>query len=149
MASSPTTLLNTTPEHSSDVDAAEFVLHDIERLRHWNHEDIMKGILQRAGSIDSLDDKALDSIFTTADLVLFAGTLHGRVQWEWSSQGRYQAELLGTVSLRPCLDRFGLETRLTHVLRTDPQATCSLSVALKARMQGGHTTGFHTIARAI
>jgi len=156
------------PNHtlsSRDLEAAGFVLHHMERQRHRNHEDILKGLIKRTGRIDDLDDKALDGILTTADSVFFAGTLKGRVQWEWSSQDRYHNELIGTTALRRCSDRDGYETLIVlsaPILKSYDRRLllsaflhelihCYLFIrcGFEARMQGGHTDGFHRIARAI
>jgi len=144
------------PNHtlsSRDLEAAGFVLHHMERQRHWNHEDILKGLIKRAGPIDDLDDKA--------------GTLYGRVQWEWSSQDRYHNELIGTTALRRCSDRDGYETLivLSAPILKNPKYDrrlllsaflhelihCYLFIkcGFEARVQGGHTDGFHKIAKAI
>ena len=159
------------PNHtliSRDEEAARKVLDHIERgPSRWNHEDILKGLIKRADPNGDLDDKALAGILTTADSVFFAGALSGRVQWEWSSQDRYQTELIGTTALRRCSDRDGFETLvvLSAPILKNPKYDrrlllsaflhelihCYLFIkcGFEARMQGGHTPGFHLIARAI
>lgn len=151
-----------------DREAARKVLDHMDRGYYSrNHEDILKGLIKRADPNGDLDDNALAGILTTADSVFFAGTLSGRVQWEWSSQDRYRTELIGTTALRRCSDRDGFETLIVlsePILRNsnyDRRLLLSaflhelihcylfIKCGFEARMQGGHTDGFHTIARAI
>jgi hypothetical protein len=156
------------PNHtltSRDLEAARFVLNHMERgPSRWNHEDIFKSLINRH---DHIDDQALDGILTTADSIFFSETLYRRVQWEWSSDDRYQTELIGTTALRRCSDRDGFETLIVlsaPILRNpkyDRRLLLSaflhelihcylfIKCGFEARMQGGHTTGFHMIARAI
>lgn len=114
-----------------------------------------------------MDDYALAGILTTADTLFFDGVLSGRVQWEWSSQARYRTELIGTTALRRCIDRDGFETLivLSDPILTDQRYDrrlllsaflhelihCYLFIqcGFEARMQGGHTEGFHRIAGII
>jgi hypothetical protein len=159
------------PNHTltlRDEDAARKVLDHMARgPSRWNHEDILKGLIKRADPHGDLDDKALAGILTTADSVFFAGALSGRVQWEWSSHDRYKTELIGTTALRRRSDRDGFETLivLSKPILQNPRYDrrlllsaflhelihCYLFIkcGFEARMQGGHTNGFHIIARAI
>ena len=159
------------PNHTltlRDQDAAQRVLdHMRSGPSRWSHEDILKGLIKRADPHGDLDDKALAGILTTADSVFFAGALSGRVQWEWSSDDRYKTELIGTTALRRCQDRDGFETLivLSKPILQNPRYDqrlllsaflhelihCYLFIkcGFEARMQGGHTDGFHTIAREI
>jgi hypothetical protein len=159
------------PNHTltcRDDEAAQKVIDHLERgPSRRNHEDILKGLIKRADPNGDLDDKALAGILTTADSVFFAGALSGRVQWEWSSQERYKTELIGTTALRPCSDRDGFETlivlsepilknkkydrRLLLSAFLHELIHCYLFIkcGFEARMQGGHTDGFHTIAKTI
>jgi hypothetical protein len=151
-----------------DEEAWRQVVDHLERgPSRWNHEDILKGLIKRADPHGDLDDKALLGILTTADSVFFAGALAGRVQWEWSSQERYENELIGTTALRPRSNGDGFETlivlsepilknkkydgRLLLSAFLHELIHCYLFIkcGFEARMQGGHTEGFHIIARAI
>ena len=157
------------PQHDntfiySDGDAARRVERHFRRRKHERSERILRGLIERA---DSLDDVALDSILTTTDSIFFHGALSRRVKWEWSSDDRYQTELIGTTALRRCTDRKGFETLiiLSQPILKNPcydrrlllsaflheLVHCYLFIqcGFRARMEGGHTQGFHTIAEII
>ena len=154
----------------TDAEAECMVENHFRRLQsHGKHERILRKLIKRDDPLDdgSLDDDALASILTSADAVFFDGALSRRVQWEWSSQDRYRTELIGTTALRRCVDRDGFETLivLSEPILKDPRydrrlllsaflhelVHCYLFIlcGFKARMQGGHTKGFHTIVRII
>jgi len=159
------------PNHtltSRDEEAARKVVDHLDRGHsRRNHEDILKGLIKRADPNGDLDNDALDGILTTADTVFFDGALSGRVQWEWSSQERYKTELIGTTALRQRSNGDGFETLivLSAPILKNPRYDrrlllsaflhelihCYLFIkcGLGARMQGGHTNGFHSIAQAI
>lgn len=159
------------PNHtltSRDEEAARQVVDHLDRgPSRWNHEDILKVLIKQADPNGDLDNNALDGILTAADTVFFDGALYGRVRWEWSSQERYKTELIGTTALRRRSDGDGFETLivLSAPILKNPKYDrrlllsaflhelihCYLFIkcGLGARMQGGHTNGFHTIARAI
>lgn len=158
----------------ADSEAARRVEFHFQNKRlssssHRKHERILKKLIRRGAPLDtgSLDDDALAGILTTADTLFFDGVLSGRVQWEWSSGERYRNELIGTTALRRCLDRDGFETLIVlsePILRSPAfdrrlllsaflheLIHCYLFIlcGFEARMQGGHTLGFHRIAGII
>jgi hypothetical protein len=153
-----------------DEEAARRVEYHFKRLpSHRKHKRYLRTLIKRDDPLDDgdLDDNALDSILTTADSVFFDGALSGRVQWEWSSQDRYRTELIGTTALRRCIDRDGFETLivLSEPILKDPKydrrlllsaflhelVHCYLFIlcGFEARTEGGHTKGFHAIAKII
>ena len=127
---------------------------------------ILRGLIM---SSNARDDEALDSILFTADSVFFAGDLADRVTWEWSddhSQPRYKNELIGTTSLRhavqggietlivlskPILCSSNYDRRLLLSAFLHELIHCYLFIkcGFDARVKGGHTQGFHTIADII
>ncbi|CZR55196.1 uncharacterized protein PAC_05082 [Phialocephala subalpina] len=147
----------------------EFQFSSAKRLSsssYRKHERYLRKLINdpRGGPVD---DQALEGILTTADTLFFDGVLSSRVQWEWSSQSRYRTELIGTTALRPCTNREGFETLivLSEPILRDPRYDrrlllstflhelihCYLFIlcGFEARMQGGHTAGFHRIAGII
>ncbi|TVY28297.1 hypothetical protein LHYA1_G003689 [Lachnellula hyalina] len=141
------------------------------RSERSKHERILRRLIRLDHRLDTedgeIDDKSLAGIVTTADSVFFGGALAGRVQWDWSSEERYQTELIGTTALRHCADGNGIETLivLSEPILKNPQydrrlllsaflhelVHCYLFIqcGFEARIEGGHTPGFHTIARII
>lgn len=115
----------------------------------------------------SLDAHTLSRLFTTADAVFFNGALSGRVCWEWSSAPRYISELVGTTALRrrragggfeclivlsePLLTGTNFERRLAVGVFLHELVHCYLFVTcgFEAKLQGGHTDGFHRIVDVI
>lgn len=150
----------------SDEEAAGRVKSHFRRLPpHGTHERILRHLIQ---SHVSIDKDALDSILTTVDSVFFSGVLSGRVRWDWShpSQQRYHTELIGTTALRPAAQG-GYETLivLSDPILKNPDYDrrlllsaflhelihCYLFIlcGFDARLKGGHTDGFHSIAGII
>jgi hypothetical protein len=150
----------------SDEEAARKVEIHFKRLpHHGKHERILRNLIESQTPIDAA---ALDSILTAADSVFFGGVLSRRVRWEWSHplQERYQTELIGTTALRPAAQG-GYETLIVLsapiLQHPDYDRRLLLSAFLHelvhcylfircgfgARLQGGHTDGFHTIASII
>ncbi|KAE8448560.1 hypothetical protein EG329_009441 [Mollisiaceae sp. DMI_Dod_QoI] len=158
------TLTYADSEAARRVEKFHFSSKRLSSASHRKHERILRKLINRD---DPLDDHALDGILTTADTLFFDGVLSSRVQWEWSSQERYQNELIGTTALRRCADRDGYETLivLSEPILQDPRYDrrlllsaflhelihCYLFIlcGFEARMQGGHTKGFHHIAGII
>jgi hypothetical protein len=156
-----------------DLEAARRVECHLRRLpSHSKHERILRKLIQRDDPLenpsDGLDDHALAGILTTTDLVFFDGVLSGRVHWEWSSQLRYQTELIGTTALRRCVGREGFETLIvlsspilenpifdnrkllmSTFLRQLVHCYLFICCGFEARTHGGHTEGFHIIASVI
>ncbi|PSS12738.1 hypothetical protein M430DRAFT_174621 [Amorphotheca resinae ATCC 22711] len=160
------------PRHSdtftaySDEEAARRVeIHFKHLLPHGKHERILRNLIE---SPFPIDEKALDSLLTAADWVFFCGVLSGRVRWEWShpSQERYRTELIGTTAFRPAAQG-GYETLivLSDPILNHPDydrrlllstflhelVHCYLFIqcGFVAKLQGGHTDGFLTIASII
>ena len=150
----------------SDEEAVSRAKAHFRRLSpHGAHERILRHLIQSQVPIDK---DALDSILTASDSVFFAGELSGRVTWDWShpSQQRYQTELIGTTALRPA-SQGGYETLivLSDPILRNPHYDrrlllsaflhelihCYLFIlcGFDARLKGGHTDGFHAIARMI
>ncbi|KAG9237360.1 hypothetical protein BJ875DRAFT_362478, partial [Amylocarpus encephaloides] len=114
-----------------------------------------------------LDDKSLLGILTACDTIFFAGDLAGRVEWEWSSLERYREELIGTTAFRRRADGQGFETLIIlsePILRNSRYDRrlllsaflhelihCYLFIrcGFDARIDGGHTKGWHRIAKII
>ena len=153
----------------SDYEAASRVRSQIRRNPpDGQHERILRRLIDSREPIKRDDVKALDSALTAADVLFFDGSLKGRVRWDWShpEEVRYQSELIGTTALRPA-QQGGYETL---IVLSDPILNSSrydrrllLSTFLHelihcylfilcgfdARSKGGHTAGFHLIAKII
>ncbi|RKF61267.1 hypothetical protein OnM2_043035 [Erysiphe neolycopersici] len=154
-----------------DVSAAARVQNSFRRLpKDSKYERILRGLIRRHEPLNSgfmLDDSALESILTAVDTLFFYGALAGRVQWEWSSDLRYRTEIIGTTALRRCTRRGGFETliilsepllrnasydrRLLLSTFLHELIHCYLFIkcGFEARVEGGHTAGFHQIAEMI
>jgi hypothetical protein len=166
------TLYEPQPDYTfSDEQAARRVERHFRRLKSQKsqkHERILRDLVQRDEPLDDNEvDQYLLSILTAADSVFFGGVLSGRVKWEWSSQSRYHAELIGTTALRRCPDREGIETLIVlsaPILRSEiynhrlllsaflhelVHAYLFIMCGFNARSQGGHTDGFERIVTAI
>lgn len=138
------------------------------------HERILRRLIKLDDPLDQgfINDESLGSIITAADSIFFGGALKGRVQWDWSSEERYRTELIGTTALRhrpdgDGPDDGGIETLivLSEPILRNPKydrrlllsaflhelVHCYLFIlcGFEARMEGGHTPGFHKIARII
>jgi hypothetical protein len=166
---------NTLTLRADDEEAArrvEFHFRQVpyhRRSERTKHERILRRLIRLDHPLDDgeIDDKSLAGIVTTADSVFFGGALAGRVQWDWSSEERYQNELIGTTALRHCSDGDGIETLivLSEPILRNPKydrrlllsaflhelVHCYLFIlcGFEARIEGGHTPGFHAIARII
>jgi hypothetical protein len=156
---------NTLPTYSDEEAAGWVDSHFRRLLPHGKYERRLRCLID---SREPIDNDALDSILTATDFVFFDGALKGRVRWEWSdsSQSRYRTELIGTTALRHA-QRGGYETLivLSSPILKDPKYDrrlllsaflhelihCYLFICcgFHARMKGGHTYGFHVIAKII
>jgi hypothetical protein len=154
-----------------DEEAARRVQAHLKRLPYPSdkHERFLRKLIKPDDTLDGgvPDDDALDSILTAADSVFFDGVLSGRVQWEWSSQYRYRNELTSSTALRRCLnhDRFETLIVLSEPILKNPRYDRRLLLSIflhelihcylfilcgfDAKRDGGHTNGFHIIARTI
>lgn len=165
------------PQHNytlipcSDREAACSVKSCFKSLATHGHNKHVRYLRTLIESPVDLDDQALDSILIGADAVFFDGALSGRVRWEWShpSQLRYETELIGTTALRPASPPlgYGYETLivLSRPILCNPDydrrlllsaflhelVHCYLFIrcGFEARIKGGHTEGFHSIAELI
>jgi hypothetical protein len=158
----------------SDESAAEevkrhFRSRNTKSRRKTRHEQILRKLIKLDHPLDDgeIDDESLLGIVTTCDSIFFNHTLAGRVRWEWSSQEQYHSELIGTTALRKCVDKEGYETLiiLSEPILRSPQYDrrlllsaflhelihCYLFIrrGFAARIEGGHTKGWHTIAKII
>ncbi|KAH8679900.1 hypothetical protein BGZ60DRAFT_525097 [Tricladium varicosporioides] len=162
----------------TDKTAADLVERHFRQVPHGRkrertkHERILRRLIKLDDPLDdgTIDDEALLGILTTCDSIFFGGALAGRVSWEWSSQDRYQYELIGKTALRQCADRKGFETLIIlsePILKSSSYdrrlllktflhelVHCYLFIqcgfeARGRKGEGGHTEGFHTIAKII
>jgi len=158
---------------TSDSEAARQVQEHYNRIQRIElfpdeqPERILRGLIN---SQETVDDVALDGIMSAANHVFFHEALTGRVNWEWShpSQERYMTELVGSTALRYANPRKGgvetlivLSTPLLKIPNTDRRLVlcaflhelihCYLFIqcGFGARIKGGHTDGFETIAAII
>jgi hypothetical protein len=153
-----------------DKEAARKVEIHFHRLAPYNPEKglLWSLILRLIKNPSRVVDLALDQIMNLSDLVFFGGALSGRVRWEWSdpSQERFETELIGMTALRPAAQG-GYETLivLSSPILTHPDydrrlllsaflhelVHCYLFIqcGFKARLNDGHTDGFHRIVSII
>lgn len=149
----------------SDAQAARIVEDHFENV--YTAQKAERTKLHRLLDSGGNDDEFLGHVLETSNHVFFGGALTRRVAWEWSSQERYQTELIGTTALRRCLDGNGYETLIVlsePILKSSEYdrrlllytflhelVHCYLFIrcGFEARIDGGHTEGFHAIARLI
>lgn len=155
---------------ASDEEAAHKVRDHIDRRQSFSdnqHERKLYGLIN---SQEPMDDIALDAVMSAVNYVFFGEVLTGRVAWDWShpSQERYLNELVGSTALRYAnFPKTGVETLIilsTPLLKssdTDRRLVlcaflhelihCYLFIkcGFGARIKGGHTKGFETIAAII
>lgn len=131
------------------------------------HEQELRNLICKHG-LPHIDSDALDRILAAVDSVFFRGALIGRVRWGWShpEEARYMTEIVGTTALKraaqggyetlivlsdPILNQSGCHPRLLISAFIHELIHCYLfiSCGFKARREGGHTDGFHTIAAII
>jgi len=155
---------------TSDQEAARQVQTHFDRIQSFPDEQperILRGLIN---SKEPMDNDALDGILLAVNYVFFDEVLTSRVNWEWShpSQERYKMELVGSTALRYANPSKGgvetliiLSTPLLKTPNTDRRLVlcafmhelihCYLFIrcGFGARIKGGHTDGFETIAAII
>jgi hypothetical protein len=156
----------------SDESAACRVRNPLNKAQdQWETEE-ERGLRWLIDSNTSINKEALLSIQDAVNNIFFNGVLSDRVKWEWSHQSdeRYKTELVATTALRESTDQYdqyGYETLivLSKPILTDPAYDrrlilsafihelihCYLFIlcGFNARIKGGHTDGFHRIAKVI
>jgi len=157
-----------------DAEAAWLVAQHMASYRRRfpdsQHERILRSLIQpkSRGAEFSIDDAALESIFSAANALFFHNRLSHRVRWDWShaSSAQYEREIIGTTALRraavggyetlivlsqPILRdrkynrRLLISTFLHELIHSYMFICCGFS----ARACGGHTEGFRQIARMV
>lgn len=158
-----------TDDMAADKVERHFAKHR-RRGRDSKTERVLRSLINpksRAADFD-LDNEALESIFYAVNEIFFYGCLKGRVRWDWSDafDTRYHSRIVGTTALREATEG-GYETLIVlsqHYLQ-DKRYNRRLLIStfihelvhsylfvqcgFKARRSGGHTEGFHRIARLI
>ncbi|KAK9779641.1 hypothetical protein SCAR479_03248 [Seiridium cardinale] len=163
----------------SDMKKDEQAANRVERYFAQHHkwgrdskaERILKSLISPRSSPGrefEIDDAALNNIFRATNEIFFFGCLRNRVKWDWSdgSNERYHTQIIGTTALRAAKDG-GYETLiiLSHRYLKDKRYNRRLLIStfihelihsylfircgFKAKRFGGHTRGFHRIARLI
>jgi len=155
---------------TSDTEAARLVQDHYDRIQSFPDEQperILRGLIN---SQEAVDDVALDGIMLAMNYVFFHEVLTSRVIWEWShpSQERYKTELVGSTALRyanpgkggvetlivlssPLLKAPNTDRRLVLCAFLHELIHCYLFIqcGFGARIKGGHTDGFESIAAII
>lgn len=157
-----------------DAAAAQRVREHMTTFKRRNpdskHERVLRNIIspKTAASTYPLDNEALESIFLAANEIFFHGRLSKRVTWDWShsSSPHYDSSIIGTTALRRASNR-GFETLivLSSPILQDRKYSRRLLIStflhelihsylficcgFRARHCGGHTPGFHSIARLV
>lgn len=141
-----------------------------QRFPDSKHERILRSIINPKpyAAEYAIDNEALGSIFFAANEIFFNGRLSQRVTWDWShsSSSQYDSSVIGTTALRRASKR-GFETLivLSSPILQDRKYSRRLLVStflhelvhsylficcgFRARHHGGHTPGFHKIAKLI
>lgn len=163
----------------SDMKKDQQAAHRVERHFAQYHkpgrdskaERILKSLISPRSSPGrefEIDDAALNNIFRATNEIFFFGCLRNRVRWDWSdvSNKQYHTQIVGTTALRAAQDG-GYETLivLSQSYRNDRRYNRRLLIStfihelihsylfircgFKAKRFGGHTMGFHRIARLI
>ncbi|KAH8204025.1 hypothetical protein TruAng_001836 [Truncatella angustata] len=145
--------------------------HYHKRARDSKAERILKSLISpksSPGKEFEIDGAALNNIFRATNEIFFFGSLRNRVKWDWSdgSNERYHTQIIGTTALRAAKDG-GYETLivLSHRYLKDRRYNRRLLIStfihelihsylfircgFKAKRFGGHTVGFHQIAKLI
>ena len=160
----------------TDEEAARIVVEQkaefLRRHPDSAHERILRSLVHpRAAEADfELDDAALGSLFSATNEIFFGGRLTSRVDWDWShwSTGdKYAAKIIGTTAMRRSRRLLGYETLivLSSPILRDARYSRRLLISTflhelihsylfimcghRARLCGGHTTGFRKIASLI
>ncbi|KAK0384123.1 hypothetical protein NLU13_8212 [Sarocladium strictum] len=166
------------PSLLSDFAAAQLVHKHLSNVnRHARHARILRALVYPKTPSKSrdftIDEDALESIFSAANDLFFANKLRGRVRWDWShpdmaSAGRYDCAIVGTTALRKRRGpKGGYETLivLSSPILKDTKYNRRLLISTflhemihsflfvmcgrKAGINGGHTEGFRRIAADI
>lgn len=157
-----------------DAVAAQRVRHHMDTFRQRSPDSKSERILRSLinpkpyAAEYEIDNEALESIFFAANEIFFNGRLSQRVTWDWShsSSPQYDSSVIGTTALRRASKR-GFETLivLSSPILQDRKYSRRLLIStflhelihsylficcgFGARRYGGHTPGFHTIAKLI
>ncbi|ROT43624.1 hypothetical protein SODALDRAFT_43529 [Sodiomyces alkalinus F11] len=160
------------------LEDAEAAWHVEQRLavarrrgKDSQHERILRSLIRpRSREAEfSIDNAALESIFSAANEIFFHNRLSRRVAWDWShaSSTQYQHHIIGTTALRRSRLLGGFETLivLSDPILNDKMYNRRLLIStflhelihsylficcgFKARHNGGHTPGFRRIAELI
>ncbi|KAJ0385158.1 hypothetical protein COL922a_006897 [Colletotrichum nupharicola] len=176
--SSDTSIYNLAEDEDSrllDDDAAARMVEDRlhlnrRRAKDTQRERILRSLIQpRSRHAEfSIDNAALESIFSAANEIFFHNCLSQRVTWDWShaSSAQYKEHIIGTTALRRS-KMGGFETLivLSNPILKDKKYNRRLLIStflhelihsylfikcgIKARHCGGHTPGFRRIAELI
>ncbi|KAF6838589.1 hypothetical protein CPLU01_02390 [Colletotrichum plurivorum] len=140
------------------------------RKKDTQHERILRSLIRpRSRHAEfSIDNAALESIFSAANEIFFNCSLSQRVTWDWSheSSAQYQDHIIGTTALRrsklggfetlivlsdPILRdrRFNRRLLISTFLHELIHSYLFIKCGIKARHCGGHTPGFRRIAGLI
>ncbi|KAI1855568.1 hypothetical protein JX265_005971 [Neoarthrinium moseri] len=145
--------------------------HYHSRARDSKAERILKSLISprsTPGDEFEIDNAALQSIFSAANEVFFHGSLKNRVRWDWSdgSNMSYHTQIIGTTALRVAQDggfetlivlssrylkdrRYNRRLLISTFLHELIHSYLFIRCGFKAKRFGGHTSGFHRIARLI
>lgn len=167
------------PSLLSDFAAAKIVHKHLSTVnRHARHARILRTLVYPKTPVSSrdftIDDDALQSIFSAANDLFFANKLRGRVTWDWShpdmaSSGRYEYAIVGTTALRkrkgprgggyetlivlssPILrdTKYNRRLLISTFLHEMIHSFLFIMCGRKAGINGGHTEGFRKIAADI
>lgn len=167
------------PSLLSDFAAANLVHKHLSTVnRHARHARILRTLVYPKTPVSSrdftIDDDALQSIFSAANDLFFANKLRGRVTWDWShpdmaSSGRYECAIVGTTALRkrrgprgggyetlivlssPILrdTKYNRRLLISTFLHEMIHSFLFIMCGRKAGINGGHTEGFRKIAADI
>ncbi|OHE96707.1 hypothetical protein CORC01_08024 [Colletotrichum orchidophilum] len=140
------------------------------RTKDSQHERILRSLIRpRSRHAEfSIDNAALESIFSAANEIFFHNSLSQRVTWDWShpSSAQYNRNIIGTTALRrskmggfetlivlsdPILKNNTYNRRLliSTFLHELIHSYLFIKCGVKARQCGGHTAGFRRIAELI
>lgn len=167
------------PSLLSDFAAAQLMHRHLSSVnRNARHARILRALVYPKTPSRSrdftIDDDALESIFSAANDLFFANKLRGRVTWDWShpemaSAGRYDCAIVGTTCLRkrrghrsggyetlivlssPILKdtKYNRRLLISTFLHEMIHSFLFVMCGRKAGINGGHTEGFRKIAADI
>ncbi|KAF9878637.1 hypothetical protein CkaCkLH20_04129 [Colletotrichum karsti] len=140
------------------------------RTKDTQHERILRSLIKpRSREAEfSIDNAALESIFSAANEIFFHNCLSQRVTWDWShaSSAQYNDHIIGTTALRrskmggyetlivlsnPILKdkKYNRRLLISTFLHELIHSYLFIKCGIKARHCGGHTAGFRRIAELI